>query len=182
MTPARTTRLSVAHGLGDHRVSPRSRNFGYGANQKTCYAEALKTQHGIVVMLHPDYQYDPTLLPTLIEPILARRGRRRLRLAAAWRRARWRRACRGGSTYANRALTWLRERGLRPSPFRVPHGLSRVLATKRSKASTSRWIPTDFVFDQEIVAQFVNAGFRIAEVPVPDPLLPRGLLGELLAE
>src|ERR1035437_10992449 len=40
-----------------------TRNFGYGANQKTCYTEALKEGADIVVMLHPDYQYDPTLLP-----------------------------------------------------------------------------------------------------------------------
>src|SRR6267142_1606948 len=43
-----------------------TRNFGYGANQKTCYTEALKEGADIVVMLHPDYQYDPTLLPEVI--------------------------------------------------------------------------------------------------------------------
>ena len=48
-----------------------TRNFGYGANQKTCYAEALKEGADIVVMLHPDYQYDPTLLPEVIAPIKA---------------------------------------------------------------------------------------------------------------
>ena len=45
------------------------RNFGYGANQKTCYRQALAEGAEIVVMLHPDYQYDPTLIPELIEPI-----------------------------------------------------------------------------------------------------------------
>ena len=40
-----------------------ARNFGYGGNQKTCYTEALKARADIVVMIHPDYQYDPTLLP-----------------------------------------------------------------------------------------------------------------------
>lgn len=48
-----------------------NRNYGYGANQKTCYREALKAGADIVVMVHPDYQYDPTLLPELIEPIKA---------------------------------------------------------------------------------------------------------------
>src|SRR5437868_1978826 len=47
-----------------------NRNYGYGANQKTCYAEALKANADIVVMVHPDYQYDPTLLPQIIAPIL----------------------------------------------------------------------------------------------------------------
>src|SRR5258708_38626430 len=48
-----------------------TRNFGYGANQKTCYTEALKEGADIVVMLHPDYQYDPTLLPEVVAPIKA---------------------------------------------------------------------------------------------------------------
>jgi glycosyltransferase involved in cell wall biosynthesis len=46
-----------------------NRNYGYGANQKTCYTEALKADADIVVMVHPDYQYDPTCLPQIIEPI-----------------------------------------------------------------------------------------------------------------
>jgi len=46
-----------------------NRNYGYGANQKTCYREALKAGADIVVMVHPDYQYDPTLLPEIIRPI-----------------------------------------------------------------------------------------------------------------
>ena len=45
------------------------RNYGYGANQKTCYREALKAGADIVVMVHPDYQYDPTLLPEIVRPI-----------------------------------------------------------------------------------------------------------------
>src|ERR1700756_2995176 len=52
-------------------VFVHARNFGYGANQKTCYTEALKAGADIVVMLHPDYQYDPTLLPNLVTPIKA---------------------------------------------------------------------------------------------------------------
>src|SRR5258706_1954280 len=46
-----------------------NRNYGYGANQKTCYREALRAGADIVVMVHPDYQYDPTLLPDIIRPI-----------------------------------------------------------------------------------------------------------------
>src|SRR5260370_28138656 len=46
-----------------------NQNYGYGANQKTCYREALKAGAGIVVMVHPDYQYDPKLLPAVIRPI-----------------------------------------------------------------------------------------------------------------
>src|SRR6202158_2894109 len=46
-----------------------NRNYGYGANQKTCYREALRAKADIVVMVHPDYQYDPTLLPQMVAPI-----------------------------------------------------------------------------------------------------------------
>src|SRR5271154_75848 len=46
-----------------------NRNYGYGANQKTCYREALNAGANIVVMVHPDYQYDPTSLPLIIAPI-----------------------------------------------------------------------------------------------------------------
>src|SRR5947207_4478565 len=47
-----------------------NRNYGYGANQKTCYREAVRAGADIVVMVHPDYQYDPTLLPQIIQPIV----------------------------------------------------------------------------------------------------------------
>src|SRR5271166_4242890 len=52
-------------------VFVHTRNFGYGGNQKTCYTEALREGADIVIMLHPDYQYDPVLLPELIAPIKA---------------------------------------------------------------------------------------------------------------
>ena len=62
-------------------------NVGYGGNQKTCYLEALQRDADIVVMLHPDGQYEPALIPKLIEPILRGRGRPGARLAHDGRRA-----------------------------------------------------------------------------------------------
>src|SRR5260221_5518543 len=50
-------------------VFVHDRNYGYGANQKTCYAEAVKAGADIIVMVHPDYQYDPRLVPQIVEPI-----------------------------------------------------------------------------------------------------------------
>src|SRR5438128_11173894 len=61
-----TTRIARELGL---ELFVHNRNYGYGANQKTCYREALKAGADIIVMLHPDYQYDPTLLPQIIRPI-----------------------------------------------------------------------------------------------------------------
>src|SRR6202049_1868314 len=63
-----TTRVARELGL---ELFVHDRNYGYGANQKTCYREALRAGADIVVMVHPDYQYDPTLLPEIIRPIQA---------------------------------------------------------------------------------------------------------------
>src|SRR3989442_1871277 len=61
--------LEIARDL-NLQIFVHNRNYGYGANQKTCYAEALRAGADIVVMVHPDYQYDPTLVPQIIEPIV----------------------------------------------------------------------------------------------------------------
>ena len=63
------TTLEVARDLG-LEIFVHDRNYGYGANQKTCYTEALRAGADIVVMVHPDYQYDPTLVPQIIAPIV----------------------------------------------------------------------------------------------------------------
>jgi len=59
----------VAEKLGI-KVFSHPNNLGYGGNQKTCYWEALKLNPSVVVMLHPDYQYDATMMPYLVQPIL----------------------------------------------------------------------------------------------------------------
>lgn len=61
--------VEVARSLGI-KVFPHEKNTGYGGNQKTCYQKALEMGADVVVMVHPDYQYDPTAIPQLIEPIL----------------------------------------------------------------------------------------------------------------
>src|SRR5258708_22950315 len=69
---SRDRTVEVAHKLG-LRVFVHPANRGYGGNQKTCYDEALRAGATIVVLLHPDYQYDPTTLSDLVRPLLARR-------------------------------------------------------------------------------------------------------------
>jgi hypothetical protein len=51
----------------DLQIFAHNRNYGYGAHQKTCYAEVLKAGADVIVMVHPDYQYDPKLVPQIIE-------------------------------------------------------------------------------------------------------------------
>jgi len=88
--------LEVARQLG-LEIFVHNRNYGYGANQKTCYAEALRAGADVVVMVHPDYQYDPRLVPRSSSRSPAARptwcwarGSRRVRRSS--------RGCRGGST------------------------------------------------------------------------------------
>ena len=156
--------LDVARQLG-LSIFVHNRNYGYGANQKTCYTEALRAGADVVVMVHPDYQYDPTLLPQLIEPIV--RGDADVVLGSRMKS--------GGAVaqgmpwwkfVANRFLTGVENRafGLSLSEYHTGYRAFRrdVLDTVNFAANSD-----SFVFDQEIIAQAVAAGFRIAEIAVP---------------
>src|SRR5580704_8287501 len=97
--------VKIARELG-LEVFVHNRNYGYGANQKTCYREALKMGADIVVMVHPDYQYDPTLLPQIIAPIADGKadvvlGSRLLGADPLAQGMPW------WKYYSNRFLTWL---------------------------------------------------------------------------
>ena len=80
-----TVRIARELGL---TVFVHTGNYGYGANQKTCYREALRAGADVVVMVHLDYQYDPRLLPTLVQPIVDGTGRCRPRIATDGRASR----------------------------------------------------------------------------------------------
>jgi glycosyltransferase involved in cell wall biosynthesis len=163
----RTVEIAKALNLS---VYVHRRNFGYGANQKTCYTEALADGADIVVMLHPDYQYDPTLLPTLIEPI--ERGEAdvvlgsRLLIDDALKRGMpwWK-------YVANRFLTGLENRVLR---LRLSEYHTGYRAYTRDFLQRVPFLGNSdkFVFDQEILVQAVHNGFRIREVPVPTRYFP----------
>jgi len=146
-------------------VFVHDRNYGYGANQKTCYAEALRAGADIVVMVHPDYQYDPSLLPEIIAPIVKEEADlvlgSRLKEGSAVKRGMpcWK-------YVANRFLTRLENWvfGLDHSEFHTGYRAFRreVLETVNFAMNSD-----GFVFDQEIIAQTVNADFRIGEIAVP---------------
>jgi glycosyltransferase involved in cell wall biosynthesis len=142
-----------------------NRNYGYGANQKTCYREALKAGADIVVMVHPDYQYDPTLLPEIVHPIqegladavLGSRlmGTNPMKQGMPW----WK-------YISNRFLTWAENVtfGLNLSEYHTGYrAFSRdVLESVNLETNSDK-----FIFDQEIMAQMVALRMRITEVPVP---------------
>src|SRR6202142_3679928 len=143
-------------------VFVHDRNYGYGANQKTCYREALRAGADIVVMVHPDYQYDPALLPQIIKPIEEDRadvvlGSRLLGGNVMQQGMPW------WKYLANRALTGLENFvfGLNLSEYHTGYRAYRREALEVVNLETNS---DNFVFDQEIVAQFVDAGLRIGEV------------------
>ncbi|MGB6545002.1 MAG: glycosyltransferase family 2 protein [Candidatus Acidiferrales bacterium] len=151
-------------------VFVHTRNFGYGANQKTCYTEALREGADIVVMLHPDYQYDPTLLPEIVAPIKA--GDADIVLGSRFL---------GGNTLAqgmpwwkflgNKFLTKLENwtLGLNLSEYHTGYrAYSRRVLEEIPFALNS----DKFVFDQEMLVQASHLGFRIKEAPVPTKYFP----------
>jgi glycosyltransferase involved in cell wall biosynthesis len=156
--------VDVARKLGLD-VFVHRQNLGYGGNQKTCYDAALAAGADVVVMLHPDYQYDATRIPALVEPIL--RGDADLMLGSrflgdplAGGMPRWK-------YVSNRFLTILENLafGLRLSEY---HTGLRAYSRRLLEAIPYRLNSNDFVFDQELVAQVVAAGgLRIGEVAVP---------------
>jgi glycosyltransferase involved in cell wall biosynthesis len=160
---SRDDTVSIAK-LLDLQVVVHRQNTGYGGNQKTCYDTALAEGAEVVVMLHPDYQYDATRIPELIAPILGGEadmmlGSRFLGDPLAGGMPRWK-------YVANRFLTEAQNRvyGLRVSEY---HTGFRAYSRRVLEAIDYHTNSDDFVFDQELVGQVVRAGFRIGEIPVP---------------
>ncbi len=146
------------------QVVVHRQNLGYGGNQKTCYDTALAEGAEVVVMLHPDYQYDATRIPDLIAPILDDKtdmmlGSRFLGDPLAGGMPRWK-------YIANRSLTGLENRvfGLGLSEY---HSGYRAYSRRLLETIDYHANSDDFVFDQELVSQVVVAGLRIGEIAVP---------------
>jgi glycosyltransferase involved in cell wall biosynthesis len=158
------TTLEIARQLG-LQIFVHDRNYGYGANQKTCYAEALRAGADIVVMVHPDYQYDPTLVPQIIAPIVAGDadvvlGSRLKSGSALAQGMPW------WKFIANRFLTGVENYvfGLNLSEYHTGYRAFRREVLETVNYSTNA---DGFIFDQEIIAQVVAAHFRIGEIAVP---------------
>jgi len=139
-------------------------NVGYGGNQKTCYLEALQRNADIVVMLHPDGQYEPTLIPSMIEPITNGTadlvlGSRLMDPGAA--------LAGGMPRYkyiANRGLTIIENKVLGTNLSELHTGYRAYSREVLMKVPFLR-NEIDFTFDSEFLMQAAHFGFRIAEVP-----------------
>jgi glycosyltransferase involved in cell wall biosynthesis len=155
--------VAIAHHLGLDVIIHRQ-NLGYGGNQKTCYDAALAAGADVVVMLHPDYQYDATRIPALVQPILE--GQKDLMLGSrflgdplAGGMPRWK-------YLSNRFLTIVENLafGLHLSEY---HTGFRAYSRNLLEAIPYRLNSDDFVFDQELVAQAVACRMQIGEIAVP---------------
>ena len=154
-----------ARALARTTVHVHAVNRGYGANQKTCYALALAEGADVVVMVHPDYQYTPKLLPALVAPIVwdvhdCMLGSRIL----------GGRALSGGMPgykyVANRALT-LAENILLGAKLSEYHTGYRAFSREVIEALPLDANSDDFVFDNQMLAEIVWRGFRVGEVSCP---------------
>jgi glycosyltransferase involved in cell wall biosynthesis len=160
---------TLADRLGIHTVI-HARNGGYGANQKTCYTIALARGADIVVMLHPDYQYTPRLLTALAGMIAS--GHYDAVFAS---RILGGGALSGGMPaykyVANRLLTAFQNllMGAKLSEYHTGYrAWSRKILEQLPLAACS----DDFVFDNEMIAQAMFAGYRIGEISCPTKYFP----------
>lgn len=147
-------------------ISLRHRhNLGYGGNQKTCYNEALERDADIVVMIHPDGQYDPAFLQEIVKPIL--NGAADIVLGS--RMVTWENALKGGMPFykfiSNIFLTTTENLvlGLRLSEYHTGYR-----AYSRHFLETIPYMrnSNDFVFDTQVLVQAAHFKMRIAEIPV----------------
>ncbi|HEY9683965.1 MAG TPA: glycosyltransferase family 2 protein [Oculatellaceae cyanobacterium] len=161
--------VAVGHQL-NISVVKHPHNVGYGGNQKTCYMEALRKEADIVIMLHPDYQYDPTKIPELIAPLLDRKadvvlGSRFLNGGAL----------KGGMPLykfiCNRFLTFCQNYILGTNLSEFHTGFR---AYSRNFLETVPFLrnSNQFVFDAEILCQAVAFEFTIAEIGVGTRYFP----------
>lgn len=157
--------VAVARELG-LRVIQHDRNRGYGGNQKTCYQAALQAGADIVVMIHPDYQYDARIVPHLTglikegicDVVLGNRIRTRQEaLAGGMPRYKY---------LSNRFLTGMENLMMGQNLGEWHSGLRayarRVLETLPWERNSD-----DFVFDCQFLVQAAGFGFRIGDIPVP---------------
>jgi glycosyltransferase involved in cell wall biosynthesis len=162
-----TAALARRFGL---KVFVHEKNTGYGGNQKTCYTEALKLGGEIMIMVHPDHQYDPRVIPQLVLPIL--RGECD---AVFGSRMLGGRPLEGGMPkwkyLANIFLTAFENAAFYMYLTEYHSGL-RAYSRRYLEAVNFMANSNDFVFDSEIIAQGVLRGMRIREIPIETRYFP----------
>lgn len=147
-------------------VIRHSKNKGYGANQKTCYKEALKRKADVIVMIHPDYQYDSTLTEDLIKPIL----NDRFDIMFGSRIRTRKEALKGGMPWIkyliNRVVTLI-ENIILGVNFTEHMSGFRAYSSNVIRTLPIEQFSDGFVFDQQLMISALAYGFSVSEYPVP---------------
>ena len=157
--------VAVARSLGITHVIRHDSNRGYGANQKTCYRTALELDADIVVMLHPDYQYTPKLLPAMA--MLVSSGLFPVVLGS---RILGGGAIAGGMPVykyvANRVLTLFQNlcTGAKLSEYHTGY---RAFSAEVLRSIDLEGNSDDFIFDNQMLAQVIHKGYRVGEITCP---------------
>lgn len=157
--------VAVAQKLG-LKVFVHPQNLGYGGNQKTCYREALKKNPDVVVMLHPDYQYDGTKTKALVDPIL--QGEYDLMFGSRIRTRE--ETLQGGmplTKYLLNRIFCVIENIILGVNFSEHFSGFRAYSRKVLETVPYQRFSNDFVFDQEMMASAITLGFKVGEIPVP---------------
>jgi|TARA_B110000483_G_scaffold148582_1_gene177160 glycosyltransferase involved in cell wall biosynthesis len=157
--------VAVAQKLGIQHILKHDQNKGYGGNQKTCYNKALALEGDIIIMLHPDYQYTPKLIPSMVNLIA-----QDLYPVVLGSRILGKGALRGGMPWykylANRLLTFI-QNVLIDQKLSEYHTGYRAFSKGALKAINFNDNSDDFIFDNQMLAQLVYKDFEIAEVTCP---------------
>jgi glycosyltransferase involved in cell wall biosynthesis len=157
--------VALAKTLPNTRVCVHPRNRGYGANQKTCYTLALEEGADIIIMVHPDYQYTPKLIPAMVSMI-----GNSLYHCVLGSRILGGYALRGGMPLwkyiANRFLTFV-ENILMGAKLSEYHTGFRAYSRELLEKLPFHLNSDDFVFDNQILAQILWHGYTIAEISCP---------------
>jgi glycosyltransferase involved in cell wall biosynthesis len=162
--------IEVAQALGIKHVIRHENNKGYGGNQKTCYSKALELGADVVIMLHPDYQYTPKLIPAMASIIA-----QGLYPVVLGSRILGKGALKGGMPMykyiANRLLTLIQNIlvGEKLSEYHTGYRAfsKEVLESLRLEENSD-----DFVFDNQMLSQIIYAGFPIGEITCPTKYFP----------
>jgi len=155
----------VAEKLGIKHIIHHEKNKGYGGNQKTCYKKALELGGDIIVMLHPDYQYTPQLMPAMVSIIGSG-----LYPVVFGSRILGKSALKGGMPvykyFANRFLTFV-QNILMNQKLTEYHTGYRAYSGEVLRKINFELNSNDFIFDNEMIALIFYNGFEIAEVTCP---------------
>lgn len=157
--------IEVAQKIGIKHIIRHEKNLGYGGNQKSCYKKAIELEADVIIMVHPDYQYTPRLIPSMA--FLISNGLYHCVLGS---RILGKGALKGGMPLykymSNRMLTFTQNilTGYKLSEYHTGYrAFSRELLEKINIDENSN----DFVFDNQMLSQIIYAGYEIAEITCP---------------